>query len=56
VSRFRIAVLVALISVVASAAQAQQASIVGSAVDDTKALLPGVSITATRNTSTTVAT
>ena len=46
-SRFRIAVLFALISVVSSVAQAQQASIIGTIVDDTKAVLPGVSVTAT---------
>jgi len=47
VSRFRIAVLFALVSVVPSVAQAQQASIIGTIVDDTKAVLPGVSVTAT---------
>jgi hypothetical protein len=47
VSRLRIAVLVALASLVAPAAQAQQASIIGVAVDDTKAVVPGVAVTAT---------
>jgi len=47
VSRLRIAVLVALVSLVGSVAHAQQASIVGMAVDDTKSVLPGVSVTAT---------
>jgi hypothetical protein len=47
VSRLRIVVLVALASLVGSAAHAQQASIIGTAVDDTKAVLPGVSVTAT---------
>jgi carboxypeptidase family protein len=47
VSRFRIAVLFALVSVVPSVAHAQQASIIGTIVDDTKAVLPGVSVTAT---------
>jgi hypothetical protein len=47
VSRFRIAVLFALVSVVPSVAQAQQASMIGTIVDDTKAVLPGVSVTAT---------
>jgi len=47
VSRLRIAVLVALATLVGPVAYAQQASIVGTAVDDTKAVLPGVSVTAT---------
>ena len=45
--RLRIAVLVALASLVGPVAYAQQASIIGTAVDDTKAVLPGVSVTAT---------
>jgi hypothetical protein len=47
VSRLRNAVLVALVSLVSSVAHAQQASIIGIAVDDTKSVLPGVSVTAT---------
>jgi hypothetical protein len=47
VIRLRIAVLVVLASLVAPVAYAQQASIIGTAVDDTKAVLPGVSVTAT---------
>jgi hypothetical protein len=47
VSSLRIAALVALASLVGPAAYAQQASIIGIAVDDTKAVLPGVSVTAT---------
>jgi hypothetical protein len=47
VSRIRIAIVVALASLVGSVAQAQQASIIGTAVDDTKSVLPGVSVTAT---------
>ena len=43
----RIAILASLVSIVASAAYAQQSSITGTAVDDTKAVLPGVSVTAT---------
>jgi carboxypeptidase family protein len=43
----RIPVLVALLSLVASLAHAQQASIVGTASDETRALLPGVAVTAT---------
>ena len=43
----RISVLVALAAVFASAAYAQEGSITGVAVDDTKAVLPGVSVTAT---------
>ena len=43
----RIAILAGLVSVVASVAYAQQSSITGTAVDDTKAVLPGVSVTAT---------
>ena len=46
-TRFRIAVFVALAALVSSVAQAQQGSIAGSAVDDTKAVLPGVNVTAT---------
>ncbi len=46
-SRFRIAVLVALASLVGSVAHAQQASITGVAMDETKAMLPGVNVTAT---------
>jgi hypothetical protein len=42
VSGFRIAVLFALVSVVPSVAMAQRASIIGTIVDDTKAVLPGV--------------
>src|SRR6185436_17731908 len=47
VNRLRIAVLVALASLVGPAAYAKQASIIGVAVDDTKAVVPGVSVTAT---------
>jgi hypothetical protein len=47
VSRIRIAVIAALASLIGSVAQAQQASIIGTAVDDTKSVLPGVSVTAT---------
>jgi hypothetical protein len=43
----RIPVLVAVLSLVASLAHAQQASIIGTASDETKALLPGVAVTAT---------
>ena len=46
-SRLRIVVLVALATLVGSAASAQQASIVGSAMDESKAVLPGVNVTAT---------
>ena len=46
-SRLRIVVLVALATLVGSAASAQQASIVGVAMDESKAVLPGVSVTAT---------
>jgi hypothetical protein len=46
-SRLRISVLVALVSVFSSAAFAQQGSITGTAIDDTKSVLPGVTITAT---------
>ena len=46
-SRLRILVLVALASLFGSAAYAQQASIVGVAMDESKAVLPGVSVTAT---------
>ena len=46
-NRLRIVVLVALASLAGSVAYAQQASIVGVAVDDTKAVLPGVNVTAT---------
>ena len=45
--RFRIAVLVALVTLVGSAAFAQQGSIAGTVVDATKSVLPGVSVTAT---------
>ena len=45
--RFRLAVLVAVVALVSSAAQAQQGSISGAVVDATKAVLPGVSVTAT---------
>jgi hypothetical protein len=47
VSSLRIVVLVALASLVASAAHAQQASITGIAMDESKAVLPGVNVTAT---------
>jgi hypothetical protein len=47
VSRLRIVVLVALASLVGSVASAQQASITGVAMDESKAVLPGVNITAT---------
>jgi hypothetical protein len=40
-------VLVALASLVGSAAHAQQASIAGAAMDESKAVLPGVNVTAT---------
>jgi hypothetical protein len=43
----RIVVLVALASLVGSAAYAQQASITGVAMDESKAVLPGVNVTAT---------
>ena len=46
--RLRIVVLVALASLVGSVASAQQASIVGTAMDESKAVLPGVNVTATR--------
>ena len=46
-SRLRIVVLVALASLVGSVAYAQQASIVGTATDETKSVLPGVNVTAT---------
>ena len=46
-SRLRIVVLVALASLVASIASAQQASITGIAMDESKAVLPGVNVTAT---------
>ena len=46
-SRLRIVVLVALASLVGSTAYAQQASIVGVAMDESKAVLPGVNVTAT---------
>ena len=45
-SRLRIVLLVVLASLVGSVAYAQQASIVGVATDDTKAVLPGVNVTA----------
>jgi carboxypeptidase family protein len=47
VRRLRVAVLVALGVLVSPLAYAQQGSIVGVAVDDTKAVLPGVNVTAT---------
>jgi hypothetical protein len=47
VRRLRTAVLVAVVALVASAAHAQQGSISGAVVDATKAVLPGVSVTAT---------
>jgi len=40
-------ILVAVLSLAASLAQAQQASIIGTTTDETKALLPGVTVTAT---------
>jgi hypothetical protein len=43
----RIPGLVLLVMLVASLAHAQQASIIGTASDETKAMLPGVSVTAT---------
>ncbi len=43
----RVSMLVALLCLVASVAGAQEGAIIGTAVDDTKALLPGVNITAT---------
>jgi hypothetical protein len=46
VSRLRISVLVVLASLLGPAAYAQQASIVGVATDQSKAVLPGVSVTA----------
>ena len=46
-SRLRIVVLVALASLVGSVASAQQASIIGTAMDESKAVLPGVNVTAT---------
>ena len=46
-SRLRIAVLVVVASLLGSVAFAQQASIVGVAMDESKAVLPGVSVTAT---------
>ena len=46
-SRLRIVVLVALVSLVGSVASAQQASITGVAMDESKAVLPGVNVTAT---------
>ena len=45
--RFRVAVLVAVAVLVNSAVYAQQGSVIGVAVDDTKAVLPGVNVTAT---------
>jgi carboxypeptidase family protein len=47
VSRLRIAVFLALATLLSSAADAQQASIIGTAIDETKAVVPGVSVTAT---------
>ena len=46
-TRFRLAVLVALASLVSPAAFAQQGSIIGTVVDETKAVLPGVAVTVT---------
>src|SRR2546428_13354474 len=43
----RVSILVALACLVASMARAQEGSITGTAVDDTKAVLPGVNVTAT---------
>ena len=43
----RVPILVAVLSLAASLAQAQQASIIGTTTDETKALLPGVTVTAT---------
>src|SRR5437899_50026 len=43
----RVPFLVALFALVASLAHAQQASIIGTVVDDTHAVLPGVNVTAT---------
>jgi Carboxypeptidase regulatory-like domain len=45
--RLRISFMVALLSVLAATAYAQGSSITGAAVDDTKAVVPGVSVTAT---------
>ena len=45
-SRLRIVVLVVLASLAGSAAYAQQASVVGVVSDETKSVLPGVSVTA----------
>jgi hypothetical protein len=47
VSRLRIVVLVVFASLLGSAAYAQQASISGVAMDQSKAVLPGVNVTAT---------
>ena len=46
-SRLRSVVLVVFAFLLASAAYAQQASIVGTAMDESKAVLPGVNVTAT---------
>jgi hypothetical protein len=46
-SRLRIGVLVALTFVLGSSASAQEGSVTGTATDDTKSVLPGVSVTAT---------
>ena len=43
----RVSILVAVLCLAASVARAQEGAIIGSAVDDTKAVLPGVNITAT---------
>jgi len=43
----RVSILVVLLCLIASVARAQDGSIIGTAVDDTKAVLPGVNITAT---------
>jgi Carboxypeptidase regulatory-like domain len=42
----RVSILVAVLCLAASAARAQEGAIIGSAVDETKAVLPGVNITA----------
>jgi hypothetical protein len=44
---FRTAIVVAVICASGTVARAQQASIVGAVIDDTKAVLPGVAVTAT---------
>ena len=52
----RVSILAALVCLVASVARAQDGSITGTAVDDTKAVLPGVNITATDQATGRVAT